>query len=187
MPELFDESTGLLLSAIHFSAGKHRDQRRKDQALSPYINHPIQVAHTLWQTGGVHDPITLAAAVLHDTLEDTATSAEELTALFGAEVLAVVQEVTDDKSLPKQERKRLQIEHAPHISAQAKLIKLADKICNLADVIASPPSNWSLERRQEYLLWTERVVSGLRGTNAALEETYDQLLSDGKVALEIAG
>jgi guanosine-3',5'-bis(diphosphate) 3'-pyrophosphohydrolase len=185
MQNAYDEATGLLLSAIHFSASKHRDQRRKDQTNSPYINHPIQVSQTLWQIGSVRDPITLISAVLHDTLEDTETQPNELADLFGEEVLAVVLEVTDDKSLPKMVRKQLQIEHSPHISKSAKLVKLADKICNLSDLLSSPPADWSLERRQDYLMWTEKVVNGLRGTNAALEEKYDTLFKNGKQILEI--
>ncbi len=182
----FDDNTGLLLSVIHFSADKHRDQRRKDQTRSPYINHPIQVSQTLWQIGVVRDPIILISAVLHDTLEDTAATPAELSALFGAEVLAVVQEVTDDKSLPKQVRKRLQIEHAPHISSKAKLIKLADKICNLGDLLHSPPKTWSFARRQRYLLWSEQVVKGLRGTNPSLEDHFDNIFNAGKQILAIS-
>ena len=180
-----DDSAGILLKAIHFSALKHRDQRRKDIPKSPYINHPIQVAEMLWEIGGVRDVATLAAAILHDTIEDTATSPEEIHAHFGQEILGLVLEVTDDKRLPKPERKRLQIEHALHISPPAKLIKLTDKICNLADVLHSPPSDWSFQRRQEYLLWTEQVVAGLRGVNPALEKQYDETLEAGKRILEI--
>lgn len=185
MPDTFDESTGNLLKAIHFSADKHRDQRRKDVPRSPYINHPIEVAEILWEAGGVRETTTLIAAVLHDTLEDTQTTPEEILGLFGEEVLAVVLEVTDDKSLPRQMRKQLQIEHAPKISSKAKLVKLADKICNLYDLIYSPPARWPLERRQTYVLWTEKVVAGLRGTNAKLEKQYDELLMEGKQVFEI--
>jgi GTP diphosphokinase / guanosine-3',5'-bis(diphosphate) 3'-diphosphatase len=180
-----NESTGLLLKAIHFSAGKHRDQRRKDVAESPYINHPIELAQTLWEIGGVRDEVPLVAAILHDTIEDTQTTPDEIRALFGEEILSVVLEVTDDKSLPKQARKQLQIEHAPRISQAAKLVKLADKICNLSDLIHSPPRAWTLERRKEYVLWTEQVVAGLRGTNMALENRYDELLVEGKRVLNI--
>jgi guanosine-3',5'-bis(diphosphate) 3'-pyrophosphohydrolase len=94
-------------------------------------------------------------------------------------------EVTDDKSLPKRERKRLQIETAPHKSYGAKLIKLADKSCNVRNLVTTPPKDWSLERRQEYLLWTEKVVAGLRGTNPALEEYYDHEITSGKMLLGI--
>ena len=181
----FDESTGLFIKAIHFSADKHRDQRRKDEAHSPYINHPIDVAQILWETGGVRDSTTLVSAVLHDTLEDTETVPDEIRRLFGEAVLAVVLEVTDDRSLPKLTRKRLQVEHAPHISDRAKLIKLADKTCNLYDLIYSPPRLWGFERRQQYLLWTEQVVAGLRGTNLALEQHYDEILLDGKRILKL--
>jgi GTP diphosphokinase / guanosine-3',5'-bis(diphosphate) 3'-diphosphatase len=175
-----DETIGILLQAIHFSAFKHRDQRRKDQSRSPYINHPLEVARLLWGVGQVRDEATLLAAILHDTLEDTETTTEEIKNMFGGEVLELVLEVTDDKSLPRMRRKRLQIEHAPYISFKAKLIKLADKISNVYDLIYSPPRRWSFRRKQEYLLWTEKVVAGLRGTNAALEQEYDHLLEAGK-------
>lgn len=180
----FEETTGFLLKAIHFSADKHRDQRRKDVPHSPYINHPVRVADLLWEAG-VRDVATLITAILHDTIEDTETSPAELRTEFGEEVLSLVLEVTDDKALPKAERKRLQIEHAPHISPKAKLVKLSDKICNLDDILHSPPADWPLERRQEYALWTEKVVAGLRGSNPALEKQYDELLAKGKQLLAI--
>src|SRR5207248_6449319 len=116
----------LLLKALAFAAHKHRDQRRKDAEASPYINHPIALADVLVNEGGVTDVDVLCAALLHDTVEDTATTQQELTDAFGSRIARIVAEVTDDKDLPKQERKRLQIEHAPHISREAKLVKLAD-------------------------------------------------------------
>ena len=180
-----DDSVGILLKAMRFSAVKHRDQRRKDSPQSPYINHPIQVAEMLWGIGGVRDVATLVAAILHDTIEDTTASPDEIRALFGEEILNLVLELTDDGNLSKPERKRLQIEHAPHSSPAAKLIKLADKTCNLGDILHSPASDWSLQRRQEYLLWTEQVVAGLRGTSPALEKQYDEYLEAGKRILEI--
>ena len=183
----YSENTGLLLKAIRFSAGKHRNQRRRDSLKSPYINHLIEVTQLLWEVGGVRDIDILLAAILHDTLEDTNTVPEEIRDAFGDKVLSLVLEVTDNKSLPKTKRKRLQIETAPQKSFGAKLIKLADKCCNVRDLLALPPENWSLERRQEYLLWTERVVTGLRGTNAALEEYYDHELASGKTLLKITG
>lgn len=181
----FEEKTGLLLEAMFFSASKHRNQRRKDWEKSPYINHPIDVAHLLWTVGNVREASVLLAALLHDTIEDTPTKPEEISELFGDEVLSLVLEVTDDKRLPKQERKRLQVVNAPHKSLGAKLIKLADKCCNVRDTVATPPADWSLQRRREYLLWTERVVAGLRGTNAALEKCYDENFSKGKVLLDL--
>jgi guanosine-3',5'-bis(diphosphate) 3'-pyrophosphohydrolase len=181
----YPENTGLLLKAIRFSAGKHRNQRRSDSVKSPYINHLIDVAQLLWEVGGVRDVSVLLAAILHDTLEDTNTASEEIRDNFGDEVLSLVLEVTDDKSLPKSKRKQLQIETASQKSFGARLIKLADKCCNLHDLLALPPANWSLERRQEYLLWTEQVVDGLRGTNQALEEYYAHELAKGKSILEL--
>jgi len=165
----------LLLKALAFAAHKHRDQRRKDPEASPYINHPIGLAHVLASEGGIADAVVLCAAVLHDTIEDTETTHAELQLQFGDQIAAIVSEVTDDKSLPKAERKRLQIEHAAHISERARLVKLADKICNLRDIVHSPPAAWSLERRQEYFDWAKRVVDGLRGTHAELEAAFDEV------------
>lgn len=173
-----------ILKALHFAASKHRDQRRKDIEASPYINHPIEVAELLSRVGGVQDLITLQAAILHDTIEDTETTPEELEDAFGSEVRRVVEEVTDDKRLPKAERKRAQIEHAPQLSARAKQIKLADKISNVRSVTQTPPADWPPARRREYLDWTEQVVAGLEGCDTSLEGLYDQLLQEGRGALD---
>jgi guanosine-3',5'-bis(diphosphate) 3'-pyrophosphohydrolase len=172
--------TAVLLKAIEFASRKHSTQRRKGVDASPYINHPIAVAYLLADTGGVTDLVTLTAAVLHDTIEDTETTVKELDEHFGQTVRKVVEEVTDDKKLDKAVRKQLQIEHAPHLSPRAKAIKMADKIANLRDVVQSPPQDWDLERRIEYLDWTEKVVTGCRGTNAALEKLYDEVFENGK-------
>lgn len=173
-------STTAMLKALHFAADKHRDQRRKDVGASPYINHPIEVAELLARVGGVTDLVTLQGALLHDTIEDTDTTPAELEREFGPEVRSVVEEVTDDKNLSKEERKRLQITHAPHISERARLIKLADKIANVRSVMHTPPAKWPLQRRQEYLDWTEQVVAGVRGVNPALETLYYDLLDQGR-------
>jgi guanosine-3',5'-bis(diphosphate) 3'-pyrophosphohydrolase len=163
----------LVLRATSFAARKHRNQRRKGEEASPYINHPIAVATILADEAGVDDPLVLAAALLHDTVEDTDTTLEELEDAFGPQIAAIVAEMTDDKTLPKAERKRLQIEHAPLLSAQAKLVKLADKIANLRDMNAAPPVDWPLTRRQEAFEWSYQVVSGLRGTHPPLEALFD--------------
>jgi guanosine-3',5'-bis(diphosphate) 3'-pyrophosphohydrolase len=163
----------LLLKALAFAAHKHRDQRRKDPAASPYINHPIALADVLVNEGGVTDVEVLCAALLHDTVEDTATSHEELVNAFGSRVARIVAEVTDDKALSKSERKRLQVEHAAHLSPEAKLVKLADKICNLRDVAERPPASWDLARRREYFDWAKQVVDRLRGAHPRLEAAFD--------------
>ncbi|HEX9875395.1 MAG TPA: HD domain-containing protein [Gammaproteobacteria bacterium] len=165
-----------ILRAVHFAADRHRDQRRKDVGGSPYINHPIEVAEILARIGGISDLAVLQAAILHDTIEDTETSAEVLEAVFGAEVRDLVEEVTDDKSLPKEERKQRQIAHSPHLSGRAKMIKLADKTCNIRDVAHSPPADWSVERRTKYLDWSEAVIAGCRGVNKPLERYFDEVL-----------
>jgi len=172
-----------ILDALHFAAQKHRDQRRKDRNASPYINHPIEVAYTLSAVGAVTDSVTLRAAILHDTIEDTETTSDELNQLFGAEISLLVQEISDDTSLPKERRKQLQIERAQGISDKAKLIRLADKICNVRDVTHTPPAQWTVERRRAYLDWTEEVVSGCRGVNEELERCYDDVLRRGREVL----
>jgi guanosine-3',5'-bis(diphosphate) 3'-pyrophosphohydrolase len=168
-----ERDLALLFRALAFAAHKHRDQRRKDAQASPYINHPIALAEVLAGEGGVADVEVLAAALLHDTIENTATTPEELVEQFGERIAGIVAEVTDDKNLPKQERKRLQVEHAGAISPGAKLVKLADKICNLRDVAERPPEGWDLERRREYFEWARRVIDGLRGIHPVLEAAFD--------------
>jgi len=165
-----------LLKAASFAAQKHTGQKRKGSKQEPYINHPLEVANLLANVGGVEDCDVLIAAILHDTIEDSGVSAEEISKMFGEAVSGYVQEVTDDKNLPKKERKRLQIEHAPHLSHGAKLVKLGDKISNITDVTNNPPADWDLKRRQEYVEWGVNVVNGLRGTNAALEKYFDELV-----------
>ena len=169
----------ILLQALAFAADKHRTQRRKDASASPYINHPIALSNILLNEGGVEDERVLVAALLHDTLENTETTAQELVRLFGKEIAELVLEVTDDKALPKAERKRLQIEHAPHISRQAKLVKLADKICNLRDITTCAPADWSMARKQEYFEWAKAVVDGLRGVHPGLEYLFDEAYKVG--------
>jgi guanosine-3',5'-bis(diphosphate) 3'-pyrophosphohydrolase len=173
-----EDGAGRILAALQFAAFKHRDQRRKDHAASPYINHPIALANVLWHEGGVRDAGVICAALLHDTIEDTQTTAEEIENAFGLRIARMVLEVTDDKLLPKAERKRRQVEHAPHLSRGAKLVKLADKICNLRDVADSPPATWSLRRRRQYFDWAKNVVAGLRGTNRRLEQAFDEAYGD---------
>ena len=163
----------LLLRALAFAAHKHRDQRRKDPAASPYINHPIALADVLVNEGGVTDVEVLCAALLHDTVEDTDTTPQEIEHAFGARVARIVAEVTDDQALSKAERKRLQVERAAGLSSEAKLVKLADKICNLRDVAERAPASWDLARRREYFDWAKRVVDGLRGGHADLEAAFD--------------
>jgi GTP diphosphokinase / guanosine-3',5'-bis(diphosphate) 3'-diphosphatase len=162
-----------LIRAVDFAASKHRTQRRKDEEASPYINHPIALTQVLKVEAGVSDITVLCAALLHDTIEDTETTREELEREFGAKIAQTVAEVTDDKKLVKADRKRAQVEHAAHISYEAKLVKLADKTCNLRDLIDAPPAGWSLERRQEYFDWAKEVVDQMRGTHPKLEALFD--------------
>jgi (p)ppGpp synthase/HD superfamily hydrolase len=172
-----------VLQALHFAANKHRDQRRKGAEASPYINHLIEAAELLSGVGGVSDLSTLQAAILHDTLEDTTTTPEELEKIFGPEVRRIVEEVSDDQSLSNAARKQMQIDHAPHLSTRAKMIKIADKIDYIRRMVESPPTKWSLERKREYLAWSERVVAGCRGSNEALERLFDDRVRAAKVSI----
>jgi GTP diphosphokinase / guanosine-3',5'-bis(diphosphate) 3'-diphosphatase len=172
------DALSIVIRAAAFAAHKHRDQRRKDANATPYINHPLALARILIAEGDVTDAATIAAALLHDTIEDTETSPAELDREFGAEIRSIVEEVTDDKALPKADRKRLQVEHAAHISHKAKLVKLADKIANLRDVATSPPDRWDLPRRQDYFDWAKAVVDELRGAHPALEAAFDAAYRD---------
>jgi guanosine-3',5'-bis(diphosphate) 3'-pyrophosphohydrolase len=182
-----NELAGLLLKAVHFASIKHSAQRRKGKDHSPYINHPIRVAVTLWDRGGVREQDVLLAALLHDTLEDTQTSYQELAREFGVPVANIVREVSDDKSKPKSVRKALQIEHAPHLSREAKLVKLGDKICNVEDIIGDPPDDWPASRRSEYLDWAEKVVRGLKGVHPTLENAFMEILRKGQAEVMIGG
>ena len=146
---------------------------------TPYVNHLITVADLIANVGGVSDPAVLAAAVLHDVVEDAGVTNAEVAERFGADVASLVAEVTDDRSLAREERQRLQIEHAPHLTPRAKLIKLADKIANVTDVIERPPATWSRRRCTEYLAWSAVVVAGCRGANAGLERRFDEVIARG--------
>ncbi len=173
----------LLLRAATFAAEKHRDQRRKDARASPYINHPLALADLL-AAHGVADVDVLCAALLHDTIEDTDTTPDELRAAFGDRIESIVAEVTDDKNLPKDVRKQLQIEHAAGATPGARLVKLADKICNLRDLRIAPPHGWAAQRKREYFEWARRVVDEIRGTHAGLEAEFDRAYREGVATLD---
>jgi guanosine-3',5'-bis(diphosphate) 3'-pyrophosphohydrolase len=168
-----DSTTSIFIQALAFAAEKHKNQRRKDLDASPYINHPIALANVLANEAGIFDIDVLCAAVLHDTVEDTQTTEAELNELFGTRICGIVMEVTDDKTIEKSVRKQRQIDHAPHISHSAKLVKLADKICNLRDILGSPPADWPLARKLQYFDWAYKVVAGLRGVHPQLEAIFD--------------
>lgn len=165
----------LVMRATKYAAEQHRGQSRKDADNTPYINHPLALASLLADYAGVTDTNVIAAALLHDTVEDTNSTIDDIEELFGSKICSIVREVTDDKSLSAPERKRLQIEHAAKISHEAKLVKLADKISNLQDMLERPPVNWSLQRKREYFDWARAVIDQLRGTNDKLEALFDEI------------
>ncbi|WP_316365530.1 HD domain-containing protein [Candidatus Thiodiazotropha sp. CDECU1] len=164
-----------LIKTLAFATQKHRHQRRKDIEASPYINHPITLVDILVNEGEITDLDTLLAALLHDTIEDTDATVEEIQAEFGPTIASLVMEVTDDGTLPQLERKALQIKHAPDLTYKAKLIKLADKIANLRDIDRSPPAGWSLQRSQTYFDWAKQVIDGIRGSHEILETLFDEV------------
>ena len=172
-----------LLKSILFACSKHENQRRKNPAATPYINHPVEVAEYLNRVGDVDDIDILIAAILHDTIEDTETTEDEIREHFGDTVVGLVLECTDDKSLEKAERKRLQIVNAPKKSPQAKQIKLADKSCNLRSILVDPPEGWSIDRQLQYFEWAQKVCEGLKGVNEKLDREIDQILNDGIAVL----
>ena len=183
----------LVVRALEFAARRHSAQRRKGLAAEPYVNHLAEVARLLAEACGGRDAELVAAGLLHDTLEDTATRAAELEEDFGAAVLSLVREVTDDKSLPRQARKRLQVETAGGKSARARMIKIADKTSNLRSLLASPPVGWALarycgsrRRRLEYFRWAAQVVERCRGVSPELEAAFDQAYREGLVRMRAA-
>ena len=173
----FGASLPMFIRALEFASRKHSTQRRKDAESSPYINHPIALVSILAVEAGITDPDVLCAALLHDTIEDTATTHEELVQHFRSAIADIVGEVTDDKSLEKQQRKQLQIDHAHGLSRAAGLVKMADKIANLRDVANCPPPDWPLERRQEYFDWAKAVVDGIAGVPPQLRRLFEEVYS----------
>jgi GTP diphosphokinase / guanosine-3',5'-bis(diphosphate) 3'-diphosphatase len=169
-----------IFRALEFAAEKHKHHRRKGGRDIPYINHPIAVATLLATVGGVTDPDVLAAAFLHDTVEDTDTTPEQLVEQFGIEIAGLVAEVTDDPLLSSAQRKITQEREAVSKSPRAKLIRLSDKTCNVHDITFNPPPDWSLERRMEYFNWAERVVRNLRGIHPELEAYFDATVATAR-------
>ena len=177
-----ENGLNVIMRAAVFAAERHRGQVRKGADSTPYIEHPLAVAQALAEEGGVDDAEMLAAALLHDTIEDTPTVYDDLSEEFGDRVAGMVVELTDDKRLPKAERKQLQIEHAAHICRDAQQIKLADKLCNLREILANPPADWSVARKAQYFEWSKRVVDQMRGANPVLEQLFDAAYAKGSSA-----
>ena len=166
-----------VLRAAEMAARWHVHQRRKGIAQEPYVNHLLEVASLVAEATGGTDPNLVIAALLHDAVEDQEVTVEGLASEFSQHVAEIVMQVTDDKSLPKEERKRKQVENAGRKSDKAKLIKLADKTSNLRALASSPAADWSIERRLEYIEWAKSVVAGLRGTSPWLEQQFDEAVA----------
>ena len=169
----------LVLKATQFAALKHCDQRRKD-GKTPYIIHPISVAMILSEIGSIEDLEILSAALLHDTLEDTDTSAHELDKNFGSRVRIIVEELTDNDMLTFSQRKQMQIDNAPYLSKDATLVRIADKISNVSDVIENPPPEWNQKRCNKYVDWAEAVMNNCQKVNQDLENHFFELLTENR-------
>ena len=188
MPMANNSDKALILKALEFAAERHRTQFRKGLDRTPFINHPVQVASLLANDAGETDTDLLAAAILHDVIEDTVSSVAEKNELvqtmheiFGTSITSIALEVTDDKTIEKKDRKRLQVENAPFVSLRAKKLRIADKIMNIRDITANPPEDWTLQRIADYFDWAEKVVAGLRGVNLKLEMMFDESLARGRM------
>lgn len=177
VPTIAPTTLGQVLAAAEFAAWKHRNQKRKgvNPKNVPYIQHPLGLANMLVNIGGIDDSVVLVAALLHDTVEDTETTFEELTTAFGERVAHVVAEVTDDKSLSVGERKRRQIQHTGKISDDAKLVKIVDKTNNLLDLLANPPPSWEPWQVRGSVAWSWLLLNQTRGINAALEKYWEDV------------
>ena len=167
----------LVLKASQFAALKHCDQRRKD-GKTPYIIHPISVAMILSEIGSIEDLEILSAALLHDTLEDTDTSVHELDKNFGSRVRIIVEELTDNDMLTFSQRKQMQIDNALYLSKDATLVRIADKISNVYDVIENPPPAWNQKRCNKYVDWAEAVMNNCQKVNQDLENHFFELLTE---------
>ncbi len=171
-----------LFETLTYAAVKHQYQRRGGYEQLPYINHLIKVTNLLIQVAKEQNEAILKAAILHDILEDKHVSVEELYIRFGREVSQIVEELTDDMSLPYAERRRLQISEAANLSLAAKKIKIADKSCNIRDIVDYPLS-WKPERKLAYIEWSQQVIGQLKGADAALEKYFDESVAYGKQKL----
>lgn len=173
-----------VLEAADTAARWHATQRRKGAAQEPYINHLLEVARLVTEATEAADPHLVIAALLHDAIEDCDIAEAEIAARFGADVAGLVAAVSDDKSLRKEVRKQLQIDHAPGQPARVKILKLADKTSNLRAMCDSPPANWPMARKLDYIAWARAVVAGLRGTNAWLEAEFDATADRAEAAVQ---
>jgi len=160
--------------ALDFAAKKHVNQRRKGVAQEPYINHLAEVSLLLAEATKGKDVNLVIAGLLHDCREDQNVPYEELVEHFGKDVADLVSEVTDDKTLPKPERKRLQVVNTPHKSDRAKMLKLADKTSNLRAIRSSPPHDWDAQRKNEYFAWAKEVVASCGNVNTYLSEQFNE-------------
>lgn len=173
----------LAVRALAFATLRHTDQRRKGRRAQPYVNHLVEVALLVSEATDGADAGLVAAALLHDVVEDQDVTLDEITTTFGADVAHLVVEATDDKSLPAPERKRLQVEHAPHLSRRGKMLKLADKIANLRSLAEDPPEDWDEARLVAYVNWAQAVADGLRGVSADLDAAFARATQDARDAI----
>ncbi|VDK82368.1 unnamed protein product [Litomosoides sigmodontis] len=173
----FTDDMSLVIKAADLAARRHRKQRRKDATQTPYVNHPIGVAYILTNEGKITDAATIIAAILHDTVEDTKTTDEEIRKMFGDEVADIVKECTVMKSMKREERMKSQLEKASKLSCKAKLIQLADKLYNIRDIERGTPFGWTNQQTMEYVLFAKDLLLNIRGTNGPLETALDDVIN----------
>lgn len=170
----------IVLEAVGFAAEGHNGQLRENPEKTPYIIHPIRVTEHLMTIANVHERDILVAALLHDTVEDTKITFADIQKSFGTTAEGYVRELTDNMSLPQEERMKLQIETAPKKSLAAAQIKLADKYDNLKSLQSNPPATWDQKKIDEYFLSAKKVTSSLPAANVPLKKAVDDVISQYK-------
>jgi (p)ppGpp synthase/HD superfamily hydrolase len=175
----------LIFRALSYAAQQHATHKRKGREALPYINHPIKVSTIITQYVPDASNELIAAAVLHDVVEDSETTVEDLKNMFGATIASIVEEVSDDKFLPKKEAKQKQIQNAPHLSHNAKLIRICDKIANVRDICGEDvPNDWDYKTKIEYLNWAEEVVNAMGKFHDELEFTFKDEVRWGRLKIK---
>uniref|UniRef100_A0A8R1XYA5 Guanosine-3',5'-bis(diphosphate) 3'-pyrophosphohydrolase MESH1 n=1 Tax=Onchocerca volvulus TaxID=6282 RepID=A0A8R1XYA5_ONCVO len=173
----FINDISLIIKAVDLAARRHRKQRRKDATQTPYVNHPIGVAYILTNEGQITDTATVIAAILHDTVEDTKTTDEEIRRMFGDEIADIVKECTVVKSIKREIRMKSQLEKASKLSRKAKLVQLADKLYNIRDIERCTPCGWTKQHVAEYISFAKDLLSNIRGTHDYLETALDDIIN----------
>ncbi|EFO18322.1 hypothetical protein LOAG_10172 [Loa loa] len=173
----FTDGISLIIEAVDLAARRHRQQRRKDAAQTPYVNHPIGVAYILTSEGQITDTTTIIAAILHDIVEHTKTTDEEIRKMFGDEIADIVKECTMVRSMKREARMKSELEKASKLSHKAKLVQLADKLNNIRDIERGTPLGWTKQHVTEYIIFAKDLLSKIRGIHGPLESALDDIIN----------